>query len=110
MISSFPRPYRLISILADHPETSKSPACETIDVDPALAYGTGYSESKWITEQLFACAAEKGLRATSVRVGQVSGDQRTGGWSTTEWVAVLVRTGQRLGCIPSKEEVRIGLL
>ena len=108
MILSVPRPYCLISILADHPETSKSPACETIDVDPALAYGTGYSESKWITEQLFARAAERGLRATSVRVGQVSGDQRMGGWSTTEWVAVLVRTSQRLGCIPSKEEVSIG--
>ncbi|RPD77318.1 acetyl-CoA synthetase-like protein [Lentinus tigrinus ALCF2SS1-7] len=92
-----------ISSLRNH--IGSSPADETIDVDPALAYGSGYSESKWVTEQLFARAADKGLRATSVRVGQVSGDQRTGGWSTTEWVAVLVRTSQRLGCIPVKEEV-----
>ncbi|TFK88243.1 acetyl-CoA synthetase-like protein [Polyporus arcularius HHB13444] len=91
-----------ISSLRNH--QGSFPAEETIDVDPALAYGTGYSESKWITEQLFARAAENGLKTTSVRVGQVSGDQRTGGWSTTEWVAVLVRTSQRLGCIPSREE------
>ena len=67
----------------------------------------GYSESKWVTEQLFGRAAKQtGLKTTSVRVGQVSGDQRTGGWNTTEWVAALVRVSQRLGCIPVKDEVR----
>ncbi|RDX49617.1 acetyl-CoA synthetase-like protein [Lentinus brumalis] len=91
-----------ISSLRNHSEPT--PAVETIEVDPSLAYGTGYSESKWVTEQLFGRAAQKGLKATSVRVGQVSGDQRTGGWNTTEWVAALVRVSQRLGCIPSKEE------
>ncbi|KAI0743085.1 acetyl-CoA synthetase-like protein [Daedaleopsis nitida] len=81
------------------------PAQETIDTAPELAYGTGYSESKWVTEQLFAHAAKAtGLRTTAVRVGQVSGDQRTGGWNTTEWVAALVRVSQKLGCIPSKDE------
>ena len=70
----------------------------------------GYSESKWVTEQLFGRAAKQtGLKTTSVRVGQVSGDQRTGGWNTTEWVAALVRVSQRLGCIPVKDEVRLSL-
>ena len=60
-----------------------------------------------MAEQLFRRAAKQtGLRTTLVRVGQVSGDHRTGGWSTSEWVPTLVRTGQRLGCLPSREEVR----
>ncbi|KAI0712723.1 acetyl-CoA synthetase-like protein [Cerioporus squamosus] len=84
-----------ISSLRNHSEPT--PAAETIEVDPSLAYGTGYSESKWVTEQLFGRAAQKGLKATSVRVAH-------GGWNTTEWVAALVRVSQRLGCIPSKEE------
>ncbi|KAI0830379.1 acetyl-CoA synthetase-like protein [Trametes gibbosa] len=92
-----------ISSLRNHP--GPNPAQETIDTEPALAVGAGYSESKWVTEHLFGLAAEKtGLQTTSVRVGQVSGDQRVGGWNATEWVAALVRASQRLGCIPLKEE------
>ncbi len=91
-----------------HPDHAYStPAAETLDVQPSIAYGMGYSESKWVTEQLFGRAAKQtGLKTTSVRVGQVSGDQTTGGWNTTEWVAALVRVSQRLGCIPVKDEVR----
>ncbi|KAI0758786.1 acetyl-CoA synthetase-like protein [Fomes fomentarius] len=92
-----------ISTMRNHPPSSLGP--ETIDIGPETAYGAGYPESKWVTEQLFGRAArETGLRTTAVRVGQVSGDQRTGGWNTTEWVAALVRVSQRLGCIPSKDE------
>lgn len=79
---------------------------ETIETGPEMAYGGGYPESKWVTEQLFRRAAEHtGLQTTSVRVGQVSGDQVTGGWNTTEWVAAIARVSQRLGCMPSKDEV-----
>ncbi|KAI0687627.1 acetyl-CoA synthetase-like protein, partial [Cerioporus squamosus] len=70
----------------------------------SLRNHAGTSPAEESIDQLFAHAAGKGLRTTSVRVGQVSGDQRMGGWSTAEWVAVLVRTSQRIGCIPSKEE------
>lgn len=91
--------------VADH--SGSKPAEETHETEPDLAAGSGYSESKWVTEHLFSLATEKtGLQTTSVRVGQVSGDQRLGGWNTTEWVAALVRASQRLGCIPVKEEVR----
>ncbi|KAI9058660.1 acetyl-CoA synthetase-like protein [Trametes sanguinea] len=81
------------------------PAPESLEFGPGFALGTGYCESKWVTEQLLRRAAAKtGLRTTSVRLGQVSGDQRTGGWNTSEWVAALVRVSQRLGCIPMKDE------
>ena len=91
-------------MIADHP--GADPAVESIETGPEMAYGAGYPESKWVTEQLFRRVAEQtGLRTTSVRVGQVSGDQATGGWNTTEWVAAIARVSQRLGCMPSKDEV-----
>ena len=97
-------PHDVTDICSDH--TGSEPAVETIETGPEMAYGGGYPESKWVTEQLFRCAAEQtGLRTTAVRVGQVSGDQQTGGWNTTEWVAAIARASQRLGCMPSKDEV-----
>ncbi|OBZ74288.1 L-aminoadipate-semialdehyde dehydrogenase large subunit [Grifola frondosa] len=74
-------------------------------VDAGLAVGTGYSESKWVAEQLFGrVAQETGLRTTVIRVGQLSGDTRIGGWSPSEWVPALVSAGQVLGCIPARDE------
>ncbi|KAI0633130.1 acetyl-CoA synthetase-like protein [Trametes polyzona] len=100
-----PRVLFVSSISSLRNYSGAKPAEETLATEPDLAVGTGYSESKWVTEQLFGRAAERtGLQTTSVRVGQVSGDQRTGGWNTTEWVAAILRVSQRLGCIPVKEE------
>ncbi|KAI0681684.1 male sterility protein-domain-containing protein [Cerioporus squamosus] len=100
-----PRTLFVSSISSMRHHAYSTPAAETLDVEPSIAYGMGYSESKWVTEQLFGRAAKQtGLKTTSVRVGQVSGDQTTGGWNTTEWVAALVRVSQRLGCIPVKDE------
>ncbi|KAI8996302.1 acetyl-CoA synthetase-like protein [Trametes punicea] len=100
-----PRVLFVSSISSLRNYSDSRPAPESIDIEPELAVGSGYSESKWVTEQLFGRAAERtGLSTTSVRVGQVSGDERIGGWNTSEWVAALVRTSQRLGCVPLKDE------
>ncbi|KAI0772397.1 acetyl-CoA synthetase-like protein [Trametes elegans] len=100
-----PRALFVSSISSMRNHFGTEPAQETLETGPELAAGTGYSESKWVTEQLFARAHKKtGLHTVSVRVGQISGDQRTGGWNTTEWVAALVRASQRLGYIPVKKE------
>ncbi|KAH9911783.1 acetyl-CoA synthetase-like protein [Epithele typhae] len=90
-------------VLRNH--SSAVPAAELIETPPELAVGAGYSESKWVAEQLLWRASQHtGLSTTSVRVGQVSGDQRAGGWSVTEWVPALVRISQKLGCMPSRDE------
>ena len=87
--------------------SASDPASEDPNIPPEYAAGSGYPESKWVAEQLFRRAAvQTGLRTTSARVCQVSGDQRTGGWNTSEWVPTLVRTSQRLGCLPSRADVR----
>ncbi|KAL6303205.1 male sterility protein-domain-containing protein, partial [Sparassis latifolia] len=84
-----------------------APVLEELILDPKVAMGAGYGESKWVAEQLFAYASrESGLRTTSVHVGQISGDTLNGGWNTKEWVGALVSATQALGCMPSLEEVR----
>ncbi|KAI0632701.1 acetyl-CoA synthetase-like protein [Trametes polyzona] len=87
----------------NHPADTLVP--ETLDLGPVLAIGQGYGESKWIAEQIIGSAAvATGLRATAVRVGQLCGDTRVGGWSTSEWVPLLVRAGLHLRAMPARED------
>ncbi|KZO93861.1 acetyl-CoA synthetase-like protein [Calocera viscosa TUFC12733] len=70
--------------------------------DPVIASGTGYSESKWITERIMLAAAEQqGLRPTIWRVGQLAGSVQNGAWNTTDWLPLIVKSGERLKILPS---------
>ncbi|KAI0369579.1 acetyl-CoA synthetase-like protein [Pilatotrama ljubarskyi] len=92
-----------IASMRNHPPDTPVP--ETLDFGPEVAVGQGYGESKWVTEQILARAAkETRLETTVVRVGQLSGDTRVGGWNTTEWVPAIARVGKRLGCLPSADD------
>lgn len=91
----------------DHP--AKSRIMEKPTADPSFAMSSGYGESKWIAEQLFFhVATEYGLKATIVRVGQLCGDTKTGGWGTQEWVPAMVSLCQTLRSVPSRNEVSSG--
>ncbi|GJE93538.1 acetyl-CoA synthetase-like protein [Phanerochaete sordida] len=69
-------------------------------IDAHVAAGSGYSESKWVSETILRAAArERGLRAVSVRVGQMTGS-RAGAWNAQEWFPSLVKSSVFLGCIP----------
>ncbi|KAJ3537775.1 hypothetical protein NM688_g6625 [Phlebia brevispora] len=68
--------------------------------DPHVTAGTGYGASKYVMEQLLDKACDNGLRATSLRIGQVCGSKETGAWSTHEWVAILVKSSISLGALP----------
>ncbi|TFK84744.1 acetyl-CoA synthetase-like protein [Polyporus arcularius HHB13444] len=72
--------------------------------DPRIAAGGGYSESKWVAEQVVASASGVGIDTIVVRVGQLSGDTRIGGWSVQEWVPALLGASQKIGCVPSRNE------
>ncbi|KAF7291295.1 Acetyl-CoA synthetase-like protein [Mycena indigotica] len=68
------------------------------DVLPAEnALGTGYGESKHVAERVIAAA---GLRATSLRIGQISG-AKNGAWATADWVPALVKSGIALAALPA---------
>ncbi|EJT96916.1 acetyl-CoA synthetase-like protein [Dacryopinax primogenitus] len=77
------------------------PVPEELLPDPAIATGTGYSESKWVVERIILAAAQqRGLRATIWRVGQLAGSTTNGAWNTTDWLPLLVKSGEKLGVLP----------
>ncbi|KAF8161947.1 hypothetical protein K438DRAFT_1909851 [Mycena galopus ATCC 62051] len=69
-------------------------------IESGIAAGTGYSESKWISEEILRKAGESTpLKSVVVRVGQLCGGVN-GAWNAQEWVPALVQSGKAIGCIP----------
>ena len=74
-------------------------------VEASSAIGMGYTESKWIAEEILLRVSEQAnIRTTSVRLGQVCGDQ-LGHWNEKEWFPALVKTAQFQRCLPDIEGV-----
>ncbi|KAI1785122.1 hypothetical protein LXA43DRAFT_1186069 [Ganoderma leucocontextum] len=74
-------------------------------LDPVDAVGEGYSESKWIAEQLLQAASERNLvRGVVVRIGQQTGG-KNGAWKPTEWFPAIVAASAALGCLPAGQGV-----
>jgi thioester reductase-like protein len=68
--------------------------------------GSGYSESKWVSERILARASlsNPALETVIVRVGQLAGGP-TGAWNANEWFPSAVRSGRILGCLPMLDAV-----
>lgn len=76
---------------------------ETICTDPASASPLGYSRSKWVAEQVCLAAQQQtSLRGniSVIRVGQLSGDSKTGIWNTQEAWPMMLSTVKLIGCLP----------
>ncbi|KAL1595711.1 putative secondary metabolism biosynthetic enzyme [Paraconiothyrium brasiliense] len=76
---------------------------EHLSDDPAAASPLGYSRSKWVAEQLcLAAHRETNLkgRISVIRVGQLSGDSRTGIWNTKEAWPMMLSTTRLINCLP----------
>ena len=85
--------------------TDGTAATESEVADPAVAAGSGYTESKWVAERILVAAAEDtSLTPVIIRVGQLSGG-RNGSWNPTEWFPSLVRSAQLMQCLPEIQGV-----
>lgn len=76
--------------------------------DPSTASSIGYSQSKWVTEQICRRASTSTSltgRVHVLRVGQLCGDTVTGRWNEKEGWPLLIRTAQVVGCLPILPEV-----
>jgi thioester reductase-like protein len=80
---------------------------ERLSEDPAVASDTGYSRSKWVAEHICQRASllerMKG-RITIFRVGQLSGDSRTGIWNTKEAWPMMLSTVKLIRMLPGLED------
>ncbi|KAG7092005.1 putative NRPS-like protein biosynthetic cluster [Marasmius oreades] len=75
---------------------------EQVSADAAL--GNGYSESKWVAEEIICASTPAGLRASIVRVGQLSGGP-SGAWSAREWFPSLVEASSHFKMVPDDDGV-----
>ena len=74
--------------------------------DPESPFGSGYPESKWVTEHFLEnVARQTDVHTVVVRLGQVTGD-RLGYWNEKEWFPALVKTALHQRCLPDMEGVR----
>lgn len=76
---------------------------EAILDDPSSASDIGYSQSKWVAEHICHNAHENTTlrgRISVFRVGQLSGDSRTGVWTTKEAWPMMLSTVKLTKCLP----------
>jgi len=75
----------------------------TLDERVQPAHGdklaTGYTQSKWVAEQLVGQAAARGLSTTIYRLGQVSGQRHSGVCQTDDFFWQVLKAGTEVGCI-----------
>ncbi|MGW5258858.1 thioester reductase domain-containing protein, partial [Streptomyces sp. NPDC004012] len=68
---------------------------------PPEALRTGYTQSKWVAEQLVGLARERGLPVTVHRVDLVSGDQERGACQTRDFVWLSVKGMLQARAVPA---------
>lgn len=88
---------------------ASTPVGETVpeDVPPSLDYAQnmGYAQSKLVTENIVRRAAcQTGMKARTLRVGQIIADTQHGIWNATEAIPLILQAGQTIGAIPALDE------
>ncbi|MBN6039891.1 thioester reductase domain-containing protein [Amycolatopsis sp. 195334CR] len=96
-------PLRLISTLGVFPPDDTTGLVEedTVPGDPA-SLGIGYSQSKWVAEQLALAARRAGLPVTLHRVGRIGGHSRTGACRHDDFFWLQLKGFALLGCYPEE--------
>ncbi|KFY11178.1 hypothetical protein V492_04600 [Pseudogymnoascus sp. VKM F-4246] len=77
------------------------------DVPPGLDYAQnmGYAQSKLVTENIVHRAAHQtGMKARTLRVGQIVADTQHGIWNATEAIPLILQSGRTIGAIPALDE------
>ncbi|MCM6778271.1 amino acid adenylation domain-containing protein [Nocardia sp. CDC159] len=96
-------PLRLISTLAVFPPDASSGVIDedAVPGDPA-SLGIGYSQSKWVAEQLALRARRAGLPVTLHRVGRIGGHSRTGACRHDDFFWLQMKSFALLGRYPDE--------
>lgn len=68
------------------------------------AQGMGYAQSKSVSENLCAKAAEAGVTTRVLRIGQIVADTRHGIWNAQEGVPMMMQTAVTIGALPKLKE------
>ncbi|OWP02426.1 L-aminoadipate-semialdehyde dehydrogenase large subunit [Marssonina coronariae] len=93
------------SVLDTHHFIARSQSGLSVSEDDDLSgsatgLGTGYGQSKWVSEYLVRAAGSRGLRGTVVRPGYVTGDPKSGVTNTDDFLIRMAKGCIQLGCRP----------
>lgn len=81
---------------------------EEIASEASIPLPIGYAEAKWVCEKIFEDAfteLKDEIEPMIARIGQISGSQHTGFWTTQEHLASMVKASQSLGAMPDLDGV-----
>ncbi|KIJ41947.1 hypothetical protein M422DRAFT_229444 [Sphaerobolus stellatus SS14] len=93
-----------IGVFQNVPEQGKGNPLPEDAVAADVAVGTGYTESKWVSEQILGKVWETTpLKPLTVRVGQLCGGPN-GAWNTREWLPSLVHSATVVKCLPTEDK------
>jgi thioester reductase-like protein len=96
------KPFQFVSTLGVfHPLDLEGHTALSEEVQPAHGelLATGYTQSKWVAEQLVGLAARRGLPTAIYRLGQVSGHRETGACQTDDFFWQVLKAGTEVGSI-----------
>jgi carbohydrate kinase (thermoresistant glucokinase family) len=91
-----------VSTVANTPAGEKVP--EGLPANFGYAQDMGYAQSKLVTETLIAQAAETGMHARVLRVGQIVADTVHGIWNSTEAIPLMLQAAVTIGALPVLDE------
>ncbi|CCM04238.1 uncharacterized protein FIBRA_06405 [Fibroporia radiculosa] len=84
---------------------SKTGVLPEARIPPELAVSSGYTCSKWVSEEILCTASEQTpLKVVVVRVGQICGGL-DGAWNLAEWFPAMVQSATTLGVFPDDDGV-----
>lgn len=100
-----------IAVVGRYPlvAASTSPVPEEPLTDPFAIDHFGYAEAKWVCEQMFEAASktfDSKIKATSVRIGQMTGPESSGAWNVAEHFPMIVKSCIALRSMPDIPGVR----
>jgi thioester reductase-like protein len=70
----------------------------------------GYTQSKWVAEEVARLARDRGVPVTIYRIGRIAGDSETGALQSEDFLWRQVKSFLELGVVPPPEEHDTDLL
>ena len=76
---------------------------ERVPEKPNIPLPMGYAQAKWVCEKVFENASDslkEEIDPVIARIGQLSGSEGTGYWTTQEHMAALIKASMAIGALP----------
>ncbi|MEU4493204.1 thioester reductase domain-containing protein [Streptomyces sp. NPDC023998] len=77
---------------------------------PGETLPTGYTQSKWVAEQIIELARDRGLPVSVYRVDLIAGDHETGACQTRDFVWLTLKGLLQAGAVPGEIPVQFRLM